>query len=130
LLYNLDDSPFAGGQYHGKILIPQDYPLKPPAIVFITPQGRFKCGEKICLYFVNILNLSSFTNYHPETWSTSWTIGSMLVGLISFMHTQESTLGGVATSDHQKRVHASQSIAFNNHNPIFIEQFKDHMEYL
>ena len=48
---------------------------------------------------VNILNINfffrSFTNYHPESWSTSWTIATMLIGLISFMHTEEKTVGGV-----------------------------------
>lgn len=32
LLWNLKDSPYQGGQYHGKILIPAEYPLKPPAL--------------------------------------------------------------------------------------------------
>lgn len=47
--------------------------------------------------FVNIIfkTYRSFTNYHPETWSSSWTIASMLIGLISFMHTNEKTVGGV-----------------------------------
>ena len=31
-----DDTPFAGGIYHGRILLPADYPMKPPNIVFMT----------------------------------------------------------------------------------------------
>lgn len=50
VLYNFaDDSPYKGGQYHGIINIPSDYPLKPPSMKFITPNGRFSVGEKICL---------------------------------------------------------------------------------
>jgi ubiquitin-conjugating enzyme E2 J1 len=30
------DSPFDGGVYHGSILLPQDYPFKPPNIVLLT----------------------------------------------------------------------------------------------
>lgn len=27
-----DDSPFAGGEYHGVLLFPPEYPFKPPGI--------------------------------------------------------------------------------------------------
>lgn len=37
VLKNIKDSPYQGGQYHGKILIPAEYPLKPPALLFVTP---------------------------------------------------------------------------------------------
>lgn len=30
------DTPFAEGIYHGRILLPVDYPMKPPNIVFLT----------------------------------------------------------------------------------------------
>ena len=30
------DTPFEGGIYHGRILLPTEYPLKPPNIVFLT----------------------------------------------------------------------------------------------
>ena len=40
---------FDGGVYHGKIILPPDYPFKPPNIVFLTPNGRFQVGTKICL---------------------------------------------------------------------------------
>ena len=30
------DSEFEGGIYHGRVLLPIDYPLKPPDIVFLT----------------------------------------------------------------------------------------------
>lgn len=31
-----DDTAFAGGIYHGRILLPAEYPFKPPNIVFLT----------------------------------------------------------------------------------------------
>jgi ubiquitin-conjugating enzyme E2 J1 len=40
-------------------LLPLDYPFKPPNIVFLTPNGRFEAGKKICL---------SISAYHPEEW--------------------------------------------------------------
>jgi ubiquitin-conjugating enzyme E2 J1 len=50
---------FEGGLYHGRILLPHNYPLKPPNIVFLTPNGRFDVGMKICL---------TVSAHHPETW--------------------------------------------------------------
>ena len=50
---------FEGGLYHGRILLPTDYPFKPPNIIFLTQNGRFELRKKICL---------SISAYHPETW--------------------------------------------------------------
>jgi ubiquitin-conjugating enzyme E2 J2 len=50
----------------------------------------------------------------------------MLVALISFMHTNERTVGGVETSDEQKRFLAVRSVPYNLNNPTFQEMFKDH----
>jgi ubiquitin-conjugating enzyme E2 J1 len=43
------NTPFQGGKYHGRLIFPQDYPFKPPNIVFLTENGRFQVGKKICL---------------------------------------------------------------------------------
>jgi hypothetical protein len=34
------DTPFAGGIYHGRIILPAEYPFKPPSIIFLTVCGR------------------------------------------------------------------------------------------
>ncbi len=76
------DSSFEGGMYHGRILLPAEYPFKPPNIVFLTVRlfqvndvypvshtcffqknGRFEVGTKICL---------SISSYHEETWQPAW----------------------------------------------------------
>lgn len=56
------DTPFEGGVYHGRILLPPDYPFRPPDIMFTTPNGRFNVGTKICL---------TISSYHPEYWQVS-----------------------------------------------------------
>ena len=35
-------SDFEGGIYHGRILLPPEYPLKPPNIVFMNQNGRMR----------------------------------------------------------------------------------------
>lgn len=54
---------FEGGVYHGRIILPPDYPFHPPSIIFTTPNGRFKTKQKICL---------SISAYHPEHWQPAW----------------------------------------------------------
>lgn len=45
------DSPFAEGLYHGKVLLPTDYPFRPPHLVFLTPNGRWKVDTKVGLSY-------------------------------------------------------------------------------
>ena len=57
------DTEFEGGMYHGRILLPTEYPFSPPSIVLLTPNGRFETKMKVCL---------SISAYHPETWLPAW----------------------------------------------------------
>ena len=66
---------FEGGVYHGRILLPAEYPMKPPNIVFLTPNGRFQVGKKICL---------SISAHHPEHWQPAWGIRTIITALIAF----------------------------------------------
>ena len=67
------DSPYAGGEYHGQLLFPAEYPFKPPGIKvcgelvlwdrelieslqMLTPSGRFYPDKKICF---------SMSDFHP-----------------------------------------------------------------
>ncbi|WOO81445.1 Ubiquitin-conjugating enzyme E2 6 [Vanrija pseudolonga] len=98
------DTPYAGGEYHGLIWFPSDYPFKPPDVKMFTPSGRFEPGVKICM---------SMTSYHPSTWNAAWSVATILTGLLSFMLSDEITAGAVKTTDEQKRQLATQSHAFN-----------------
>ncbi len=35
-----DDSEFEGGIYHGRIVLPTEYPMKPPNIIILTVSGE------------------------------------------------------------------------------------------
>lgn len=81
------DTEFDGGIYHGRIIMPADYPMKPPNIIFLTPNGRFETNKKICL---------SISGHHPETWQPSWSIRTALLAIIGFMPTPANgTIGSL-----------------------------------
>jgi hypothetical protein len=84
------------------LLFHKDYPFKPPNIVFLTPNGRFQVGKKICL---------SITGYHPESWRPAWGIRTALTAIISFMLTPgEGSVGAVEWSDEARRIGAKESL--------------------
>ncbi|KAF8649485.1 hypothetical protein AX16_005773 [Volvariella volvacea WC 439] len=64
------DSVYAGGEYHGILLFPSEYPFKPPGIKMLTPSGRFQPDKKICF---------SMSDFHPGTWNPAWSVATMCV---------------------------------------------------
>ena len=42
------DSDFDGGVYHGRILLPPDYPMKPPNIIILTVRLSNKMFTYVC----------------------------------------------------------------------------------
>lgn len=47
-LRGVEDSEFAGGLYHLRIILPPTYPMSAPDIILLTPNGRFELGKKVC----------------------------------------------------------------------------------
>jgi len=111
------DSPYAGGEYHGILLFPSEYPFKPPGIKMFTPSGRFQPDKKICF---------SMSDFHPGTWNPAWSVATILTGLLSFMLSDEMTTGSVTSTDAHKRTFAARSHAWNITQPRFREAFPDH----
>ena len=109
-------SDFAGGQYHGKITFPSQYPFRPPAIVMVTPSGRFQSNTRLCL---------SMSDYHPETWNPSWSVASILAGLQSFFYESTQTTGSVRSSSSERKNLAQLSQGFNAKNPTFRKVFTE-----
>ena len=84
-------SPYAGGFYHGRIILPPAYPLKPPSFRFLTPSGRFEVNREICL---------SISGHHEETWQPAWGIRTALVAIRSFMDSDAGgQVGGMEASE-------------------------------
>lgn len=65
--------PYADGMYHGRIVLPPTYPLRPPSFRFLTPSGRFETNREICL---------SISGHHEETWQPAWGLRTALVAYV------------------------------------------------
>ncbi|KAL7515558.1 hypothetical protein ACHAXN_013441 [Cyclotella atomus] len=95
---------FEGGVYHGRILLPSEYPFKPPNIVFLTPSGRFETNTKVCL---------SFSSFHPELWQPAWGIRLILEALISFLPTPaDGAIGALDWTKEERVKLAKESVKF------------------
>eukprot|EP00586_Coscinodiscus_wailesii_P014943 CAMPEP_0172504856 /NCGR_PEP_ID=MMETSP1066-20121228/181846_1 /TAXON_ID=671091 /ORGANISM="Coscinodiscus wailesii, Strain CCMP2513" /LENGTH=345 /DNA_ID=CAMNT_0013281231 /DNA_START=67 /DNA_END=1101 /DNA_ORIENTATION=+ len=94
------NSVYEGGLYHGRVLLPRNYPGSPPRVQLLTPSGRFQPGADICL---------TASNFHPETWTPRWTILSLVNALRLHMLTPANEIGGVQASVSQRQILAKQS---------------------
>lgn len=54
-----DDSPYAGGEYHGVLLFTANYPFAPPGIKMFTPSGRFQVRSRTSTMTWSVLIRSS-----------------------------------------------------------------------
>lgn len=98
------DTAFEHGVYHGRILLPPEYPLKPPEIIMLTPNGRFEVGKRICL---------SVTAHHQETWQPSWGIRTILTALVGFMPSKADGVGALDYPDSDRAGLARKSVLFH-----------------
>ena len=113
-------TPYEGGVYHGKLIFPKEYPLKPPGVMMLTPSGRFQPNRRLCL---------SMSDFHPESWNPMWSISTILRGLYSFMVETNPTLGSIETSAATKKSLAEKSLAYNVVNdPVFCRLFPEYVE--
>lgn len=111
-----NQEPYTNGYYHGTLTFPSEYPMKPPSIKMITPNGRFETNTPICM---------SMSDFHPETWNPSWSIESILHGLYSFMLEDVITTGGIDNTVEQRKRLAIESYHFNKTNPVFMDLLEE-----
>ncbi|KAN0050930.1 hypothetical protein ACTA71_004231 [Dictyostelium dimigraforme] len=114
VILGASNTPYEGGVYYGQLIFKYNYPLSPPSILMTTPSGRFETQKRLCL---------SISDYHPESWSPSWSTSSILLGLLSFMSDNEVTAGSIVTTNDEKRILATKSMDFNKKNKTFCELF-------
>eukprot|EP00928_Gymnodinium_smaydae_P016276 TRINITY_DN16080_c0_g1_i1.p1 TRINITY_DN16080_c0_g1~~TRINITY_DN16080_c0_g1_i1.p1 ORF type:complete len:351 (-),score=78.67 TRINITY_DN16080_c0_g1_i1:122-1174(-) len=95
---------FEGGIYTGRLVLPVNYPLAPPSIMLLTPNGRWEVGKKICL---------SNSNYHPELWQPAWGIRTMMEALRShFPVPGDGAIGALDWPSDLRRKLAKESLDF------------------
>lgn len=97
-------TPFEGGRYVGQLLFEHDFPMRAPSIMMLTPNGRFSTNTSLCL---------SNTSFHPEMWNPLWGVGTIVMGLISFMNCNEGGIGSLTDSEAQRRLLAKGSRKYN-----------------
>jgi ubiquitin-conjugating enzyme E2 J2 len=112
-------SPYHGGIYHGKLIFPKEYPYRPPGVIMLTPNGRFKPNRRLCL---------SMSDFHPESWNPMWSISTILTGLYSFMVEKTPTTGSIESSDAAKRKFARESLDYNVKDKMFCALFPEYVE--
>ncbi|XP_076236456.1 ubiquitin-conjugating enzyme E2 J2 isoform X2 [Calliopsis andreniformis] len=114
-----EKTPYEGGYYHGKLIFPGEFPFQPPSIYMSTPNGRFKVNTRLCL---------SISDFHPDTWNPTWSVSTILIGLLSFMIEKSPTLGSINTTDYEKKQFAARSLEYNLKDKMFCELFPETVE--
>lgn len=99
------NTPYEGGQYWGTLVFPPDYPFAPPAIRMHTPSGRFRCSERLCL---------SISDFHPKSFNPAWEVSTILLGVLSFMTSEEMTTGSLSASPAERRAFAARTRWWNS----------------
>ncbi|KAG9241467.1 ubiquitin-conjugating enzyme [Calycina marina] len=99
------DTPYHNGQYWGTLIFPADYPFAPPAIRMHTPSGRFSPSTRLCL---------SISDFHPKSYNPAWEVSTILIGLLSFMTSEEMTTGSVGATEAERKKFAARSRWWNS----------------
>jgi ubiquitin-conjugating enzyme E2 J1 len=99
-----DGTAFRGGRYHGRLLMPSEYPFKPPTIMMLTPNGRFETRKRICL---------SISDFHPEQWQPAWGVRTIMTALIAFFPTaSDGAIGGLDYTADERVALSLRSLAW------------------
>ncbi|KAK2748224.1 Ubiquitin-conjugating enzyme E2 6 [Onygenales sp. PD_40] len=98
-------TPYENGQYWGTLIFPPEYPFAPPAIRMHTPSGRFQPSTRLCL---------SISDFHPKSFNPAWEVSTILIGLMSFMTSEEMTTGSMSASEAERKVLAARSRWWNS----------------
>lgn len=70
-----------------------------------TPSGRFQPSTRLCL---------SMSDFHPKSFNPAWEVSTIIIGLLSFMTSEEMTTGSISASEAERRVLAARSRWWNS----------------
>lgn len=98
-------SPYAGGYYIGKIVLPANYPSQPGDFYMLTPSGRFNVDTKICL---------TNSSYHKENWTPMWSITNMVIAFVSIFTSDDTTgISHIKESFSERKEKSENSMKYN-----------------
>ena len=86
-------------------MFPPEYPFAPPAIRMHTPSGRFQPSSRLCL---------SISDFHPKSFNPAWEVSTILIGLLSFMTSDEMTTGSISATEAERKHAARQTRWWNS----------------
>ena len=99
-----DGTAFESGRYHGRLLMPAEYPFRPPTIMMLTPNGRFETRKRICL---------SISDFHPEQWQPAWGVRTIMTALIAFFPTpSDGAIGALDYTADERAKLAARSLGW------------------
>ena len=78
---------------------------KTSAIRMHTPSGRFQPSTRLCL---------SMSDFHPKTFNPAWEVSTILMGLLSFMTSEEMTTGSLRATERERKLFAGQTRWWNS----------------
>lgn len=100
-ILGLEGSQYDDGIYHGRLILPPQYPASPPRVQVWTPSGRFVPLVDICL---------SASAFHPETWKPgAWNLRTIIESLRLHFITPASEIGGMSKPPEERQKYARQS---------------------
>ena len=106
-IMGMEGSVYEKGIYHGRLILPPNYPAKPPRVQVWTPSGRFVPRADICL---------SASAFHPETWNPSaWSLRTILESLRLHFITPATEIGGMSAKPEQRQELARNSRSWLQH---------------
>jgi ubiquitin-conjugating enzyme E2 J2 len=70
-----------------------------------TPSGRFQCSTRLCL---------SISDFHPKSFNPAWEVSTILIGLLSFMTSEEITTGSVSATPEYRKAAAARTRWWNS----------------
>jgi ubiquitin-conjugating enzyme E2 J2 len=70
-----------------------------------TPSGRFQTATRLCL---------SISDFHPKSFNPAWSVSTILIGLMSFMNSEEMTAGSIGGTPAERKWFAARSKWWNS----------------
>lgn len=117
LLIGEDDTPYEGGFYFFKIVIPDNYPIRPPSFTFLSTQSGVRIHPN--LYTEGKVCLSIINTWEGDGWVASYSIKTLLMNIKSYIfvkHPLHNEPGYEEDSEEEGGVVATYSKFVTYHN--------------